>query len=102
MEAMTTIQATIKQCVIEIVSERDGNTEVVLRGSTADNTWLLCNESIVFLQKITPNLITVFKRILSLKELVLEISQMDDVTGNESEEVWTQDELVLVEENSIK
>ncbi|XP_073949308.1 VPS54 subunit of GARP complex scat [Choristoneura fumiferana] len=102
MEAMTTIQATIKQCVIEIVSERDGNTEVVLRGSNADNAWLLCNESIVFLQKVTPNLITVFKRILALKELVLDISQMDDVTGNESEEVWTQDELVLVEEKLNK
>ncbi|XP_063621173.1 vacuolar protein sorting-associated protein 54 [Cydia splendana] len=102
MEAMTTIQATIKQCVIEIVSERDGNTEVVLRGSNADNTSLMCNESIVFLQKVTPNLITLFKRILCLRDLVIEISQMDDVTGNESEEMWTPEELLSVEEKLDK
>ncbi|XP_049868207.1 vacuolar protein sorting-associated protein 54 [Pectinophora gossypiella] len=102
IEAMTSIQATIKQCVIEIISERDGNTEIVLRGTNSDNTWLLCNEGITFLQKISPNLINLFKRILSLHNLIIEISQMDDVTGNESEEMWTPDELASVEEKLKK
>lgn len=99
VEAMTSIQATIKQSVIEIISERDGNTEIVLRGTNADNTWLLCNEGITFLEKVSPNLINLFRRISSLHNLILEISQMDDVTGSESEEVWTHDELLSVEEN---
>ncbi|XP_022814809.1 vacuolar protein sorting-associated protein 54 isoform X1 [Spodoptera litura] len=102
IEAMTSIQATIKQSVIEIISERDGNTEIVLRGSNADNMWLLCNEGITFLQKVTPNLIILFKRILSLHNLILEITQMDDVTGNDSEDVWSSEELVAVEEKLKK
>lgn len=102
IEAMTSIQATIKQSVIEIISERDGHTEIVLRGTNADNTWLLCNEGITFLQKVSPNLINLFRRILSLHNLILEISQMDDVTGSESEEVWTQVELLSVEEKLKK
>ncbi|XP_053613187.1 vacuolar protein sorting-associated protein 54 [Plodia interpunctella] len=101
-EAMTSIQATIKQAVIEIVAERDGNTEIVLRGSNADNAWLLCNEGITFLEKVTPNLITLFKRLLSLNNLILDISQMEDVTGNESEETWTPEELANVEEKLKK
>lgn len=102
IEAMTSIQATIKQSVIEIISERDGHTEIVLRGTNADNTWLLCNEGITFLQKVAPNLINLFRRILLLHNLILEISQMDDVTGSESEEVWTQAELISVEEKLKK
>lgn len=102
LEAITSIQATIKQCVIEIISERDGNTEIVLRGSNSDNMSLMCNEGIIFLEKVTPNLLNLFKRIISLNNLILEISQMDDVTGNESEEAWTSDELVLVEEKLKK
>ncbi|XP_068632374.1 vacuolar protein sorting-associated protein 54 [Battus philenor] len=95
-EAMTSIQATIKQSVIEIISERDGHNEIVLRGTQADNTWLMCNEGIIFLQKVTPNLLIIFKRILSLSNLILDISQMDDVTGNDSEETWTQDEVLSI------
>lgn len=102
VESMTSIQATIKQSVIEIISERDGNTEIVLRGSNADNTWLLCTEGITFLQKVGPNLLNLFKRILSLNNLILEISQMDDVTGNESEEVWTSEELSSIEDKLRK
>ncbi|XP_014362475.2 vacuolar protein sorting-associated protein 54 [Papilio machaon] len=101
-EAMTSIQATIKQCVIEIISERDGSSEIVLRGSQSDNTWLMCNEGIVFLQKVTPNLVIIFKRILSLSSLILDISQMDDVTGNESEEMWTQDEIASISDKIKK
>lgn len=102
LEATTSIQATIKQCVIEIISERDGNTEIVLRGSNADNMCLMCNEGIVFLEKVTPNLLNLFKRILSLNNLIMEISQMDDVTGNESEDAWTSEELTLVEDKLKK
>ncbi|XP_028161268.1 vacuolar protein sorting-associated protein 54 [Ostrinia nubilalis] len=102
LEAITSIQATVKQCVIEIISVRDGNTEIVLRGSNADNTHLLCNEGITFLEKASPKLIKLFKRILSLNNLILEISQMDDVTGSESEEAWTAEELLLVEEKLKK
>lgn len=102
IEAMTSIQATIKQCVIEIISERDGNTEIVLRGSTADNTSLLCNEGIVFLEKVTPHLINLFNRILSLNNLILEITQMEDITGNESEDVWTPEELISINEKLKK
>lgn len=102
VEAMTSIQATIKQCVIEIISERDGNTEIVLRGSNADNTWLLYSESIIFLQKVTPNLMKLFIRILSLTNLIVEISQMGDVTGSDIEEMWTQEELTLIEEKLKK
>ncbi|KAL0880845.1 hypothetical protein ABMA27_002028 [Loxostege sticticalis] len=102
LEAITSIQATIKQCVIEIISERDGNTEIVLRGSNADNTYLMCNEGIIFLDKASPKLIALFKRILSLTNLILEISQMDDVTGSESEEAWTAEELASVEEKIKK
>ncbi|KPI92645.1 Vacuolar protein sorting-associated protein 54 [Papilio xuthus] len=101
-EAMTSIQATIKQCVIEIISERDGNSEIVLRGSQSDNTWLMCNEGIVFLQKVTPHLVIIFKRILSLSSLILDISQMDDVTGNESEEMWTQEEIASISDKIKK
>ncbi|XP_013142732.1 PREDICTED: vacuolar protein sorting-associated protein 54 [Papilio polytes] len=101
-EAMTSIQATIKQCVIEIISERDGNNEIVLRGSQSDNTWLMCNEGIVFLQKVTPNLVIIFKRILCLSSLILDISQMDDVTGNESEEMWTQEEIASISDKIKK
>ncbi|XP_072938540.1 vacuolar protein sorting-associated protein 54 [Epargyreus clarus] len=100
-EAMTSIQATIKQCVIEIISEREGNTEIVLRGSNAD-TWLMCNEGIIFLERVTPNIVSLFKRILCLCNLILDISQMSDVTGNGSEEVWTQEELFLIEEKVKK
>ncbi|GBP22787.1 Vacuolar protein sorting-associated protein 54 [Eumeta japonica] len=74
-EVITTAQALIKQCVIEIISERDGNTEIVLRGSNADNTWLLCNE---------------------------ETSQMDDVTGTENDEFWCKEELNTLEEKLKK
>ncbi|CAK1601072.1 unnamed protein product [Parnassius mnemosyne] len=101
-EAMTSIQATIKQSVIEIISERDGQNEIVLRGSHADNTWLMCNEGIIFLQKATPNLTVIFKRILSMSNLIVDISQMDDVTGNESEEMWTQEEVTSVEDKIKK
>ncbi|CAH2234906.1 vacuolar protein sorting-associated protein 54 [Pararge aegeria] len=100
-EAMTSIQATIKQCLIEIISQRDGSTEIVLRGSNAD-TWLLGNEGIVFLQKVTPNIMNLFKRILSISNLILDISQMSDITGNDSEEIWTQEELTLIEEKIKK
>lgn len=100
-EAMTSIQATIKQCVIEIISQRDGSNEIVLRGSHTD-TWLLCNEGIIFLQKVTPNLVNLFKRILSISNLVLDISQMSDIAGNDSEEVWTQEEWLHVEEKVKK
>lgn len=100
-EAMTSIQATIKQCLIEIISERDGSTEIVLRGSNTD-TWLLCNEGITFLQKITPNLVNLFKRILSISNLILDISQMGDIVGNENEEIWTQEELIFIEEKVKK
>ncbi|CAG9785569.1 unnamed protein product [Diatraea saccharalis] len=102
LEAITSIQATIKQCVIEIISQRDGNTEIVLRGSNADNMWLMCNEGIIFLEKVSPNLINLFKRILTLNNLILEISQMDDVSGTESEESWSQEELVSIEEKLRK
>lgn len=102
IEAMTTIQATIKQSVIEIISERDGNTEIVLRGTNADNAWLLCNEGITFLQKVSPNLINLFKRIVSLNNLILDISQMGDVTGTESEDMWTQDEIASIEDKLRK
>ncbi|XP_050347253.1 vacuolar protein sorting-associated protein 54 [Nymphalis io] len=100
-EAMTSIQATIKQCLVEIVSERDGGTEIVLRGSNSD-TWLLCNEGITFLQKVTPNLVNLFKRILSISNLILDISQMGDIVGNDSEEIWNQEELLLIEEKVKK
>lgn len=100
-EAMTSIQATIKQCVIEIISERDGSNEIVLRGSNTD-TWLLCNEGIIFLQKVTPNLVILFKRILSIGNLVLDISQMGDIAGNDHEEFWSQEEWLLVEEKVKK
>ncbi|KAJ2949919.1 hypothetical protein O0L34_g11238 [Tuta absoluta] len=102
VEAMTSIQATIKQSVIEIISERDGNTEIVLRGANSDNTCLLCNEGITFLQKVGPNLINLFKRISALYNLIVEISQMDDVTGSESEEVWTTEEVASIEEKLKK
>lgn len=102
MEAMTSIQTTIKQCVIEIISERDGSSEIVLRGSNADNTFLLHNEGITFLQKVTPCLLNLFKRILSLTNIMIEISQMDDITGYESEEAWTQEEVANVEEKLKK
>ncbi|KAI5632359.1 vps54-like protein domain-containing protein [Phthorimaea operculella] len=69
VEAMTSIQATIKQSVIEIISERDGNNEIVLR---------------------------------VLSNLVVEISQMDDVTGSESEEAWTPAEVASIEEKLKK
>ncbi|CAH2991272.1 unnamed protein product [Chilo suppressalis] len=101
-EAITSIQATIKQCVIEIISKRDGNTEIVLRGSHADNMHLMCNEGIIFLEKVSPNLMNLFKRILTITNLILEISQMDDVTGTENEEYWTQEELVSIEETLRK
>lgn len=102
IEAMTTIQATIKQSVIEIISERDGNTEIVLRGTNADNACLLCNEGITFLQKVSPNLINLFKRIVSLNNLILDISQMGDVTGTESEDMWTQEEIASIEDKLRK
>lgn len=102
IEAMTSIQATIKQCVIEIVSEREGNTEIVLRGSTADSAWLLANEGITFLRKVTPHLMNLFKRILSLYNLILEISQMEEITGNDTEEIWTQKESNIIEEKLKK
>ncbi|XP_013187838.1 vacuolar protein sorting-associated protein 54 [Amyelois transitella] len=102
VEAMTSIQATIKQSVIEIIAERDGNTEIVLRGSNADNTWLLCNEGIIFLEKVAPNLITLFRRLLSLNNLILEISQLEDVTGNEGDEMWTPEEIMNVEDKLKK
>ncbi|KAI5633165.1 vps54-like protein domain-containing protein [Phthorimaea operculella] len=102
VEAMTSIQATIKQSVIEIISERDGNNEIVLRGSNSDNTSLLCNEGITFLQKVGPNLINLFRRISVLSNLVVEISQMDDVTGSESEEAWTPAEVASIEEKLKK
>ncbi|OWR48316.1 vacuolar protein sorting [Danaus plexippus plexippus] len=100
-EAMTSIQTTIKQCVIEIISDRDGSTEIVLRGSNTD-TWLLCNEGIIFLQKVTPNIVNLFRRILSLCNLILDVSQMSDITGNDSEDIWTQDELLLIEDKIKK
>lgn len=103
VEAMTSIQATIKQSVIEIVSEREhGSTEIVLRGTNADNMWLICNEGIVFLEKVTPNILNIFKRIICMCSLILEVSQMDNVTGSESEEVWTEEELVIIEEKIKK
>ncbi|XP_011563966.3 vacuolar protein sorting-associated protein 54 [Plutella xylostella] len=101
-EAMTSIQATVKQCVIEIISERDGNTEIVLRGSNSDNTWLLCNEGITFLQKVSPNLINLFKRIVCISDLIKEVSQMDDVAGNDNEEVWTKQEVTSLDERLNK
>ncbi|XP_034826857.1 vacuolar protein sorting-associated protein 54 [Maniola hyperantus] len=100
-EAMTSIQASVKQCLIEIISQRDGGTEIVLRGSNAD-TWLLCNEGIVFLQKVTPNIMNLFKRIMSICNLIQDISQMSDITGNDSEEIWTQEELNLIDEKIKK
>lgn len=101
-EAMTSIQTTIKQCVIEIISDRDGSTEIVLRGSNADNMSLHHNEGIIFLEKVSPCLLNLFKRILTLTNLMIEISQMDDITGYESEEEWTQDEISSVEEKLKK
>lgn len=101
-EAMTSIQATIKQCLIEIISERDGHNEIVLRGSHTENTWLMCNEGIVYLQKVTPNLVVIFNRIISLANLILDISQMDDVTGNESEETWTQEDVASIRDKMKK
>ncbi|XP_041987397.1 vacuolar protein sorting-associated protein 54 [Aricia agestis] len=100
-EAMTSIQTTIKQCVVEIISEREGGHEIVLRGSNTD-TWLLCNEGIIFLQKVTPNIINLFKRILCLCDLILEVSKTNDITGIDCEEVWTQEELNSFEEKLKK
>ncbi|KAG6464728.1 vacuolar protein sorting-associated protein 54 [Manduca sexta] len=101
IESMTSIQAAIKQSVIEVISERDGSTEIVLRGSSADNTMLLHYEGITFLQKVTPNLMNLFKRILSLTNLITEICQMEDVTGSDSEEM-SQEELISMEEKMKK
>lgn len=102
MEAMTSIQATIKQSVIEIISQRDGCFEIVLRGSNADNMWLLCNEGILFLQKVTPNLVMLFKRILSLTNLIIDVSQMEDVNGSDNEEIWSAEELTSIEDKLKK
>ncbi|XP_045495135.1 vacuolar protein sorting-associated protein 54 [Colias croceus] len=101
IEAMTSIQATIKQSVVEIISEREGNTEIVLRGSNTD-TWLLCNEGITFLQKVTPNIVNLFRRILSVTNVILDVSQMSDVTGNDSEDNWTQAEITSLEDKVNK
>ncbi|XP_050673823.1 vacuolar protein sorting-associated protein 54 [Leptidea sinapis] len=101
MEAITSIQATIKQCVIEIISERDSSMEIVLRGSNSD-TWLLCNEGIIFLHRITPNIVNIFKRVLSITNLILDVSQMTDVTGSASEDIWTQAELNILEDKIQK
>ncbi|KOB71573.1 Vacuolar protein sorting, partial [Operophtera brumata] len=101
-EAMTSLQATIKQSVIEVISERDGSSEIVLRGSNADSMWLLCNEGITFLQKVTPCLLNLFKRISFLTNLIIEVCQMEDVTGNENEESWTPEELASAEDKLKK
>lgn len=102
IEAMTTIQATIKQSVIEIISEREGNTEIVLRGANSDNMWLLCNEGIVFLERVTPKLMNLFKRIVSISNLILEVSQMDDVTGADSDDSWSKEELQVIDDKLKK
>lgn len=102
IEAMTSIQTTIKQCVIEIVSEREGNTEIVLRGSNAENACLLCNEGLIFLRKVTPSVMNLFRRIAALNNLILDISQMEEITGNDNEETWTLTELNSIEDRLKK
>lgn len=96
VEAMTTIQTTIKQCVVEIVSEREGHSEIVLRGNS-DGMWLMCNEGIVFLERVTPKLLIVFKRIMSISNLILEVSQMDEVAGLEGDDSWSKEDIEAVE-----
>ncbi|CAH4037751.1 unnamed protein product [Pieris brassicae] len=101
MEAMTSIQTTIKQSVVEIISERDGHSEIVLRGSSTD-MWLLCNEGIIFLQKVTPKIINLFIKILSLCNVIQDVSQMSDVTGNEFDDSWNPEEQSALEERVSK
>ncbi|CAK1540492.1 unnamed protein product [Leptosia nina] len=96
MEAMTSIQTTIKQCVVEIISEREGNSEIVLRGSNTD-TWLLCNEGIIFLQKVTPNIVNLFRRVMAICAVIFDVSQMSDVTGNDNEDTWSPIEIATLE-----
>lgn len=101
MEAITSIQTTIKQCVVEIISERDGSSEIVLRGSSTD-MWLLCDEGIIFLQKITPKVINLFKRVLALSNVIQDVTQMSDITANDSEDSWESEEISALEEKIKK
>lgn len=94
-EAVTTVQATVKQAMIEEISEHEGG-EVWVKGTGEGGGWHGTG-AVDLLNRLVPRFIELLYRVLSLRRIVLQTSIAGDVALMDGEDFFTKDEQQIVE-----
>ncbi|XP_077286068.1 VPS54 subunit of GARP complex scat [Arctopsyche grandis] len=93
-EAITTVQATVKQAMIEEISGNEG--EMWVKGTGEGSSWYGTG-AVDLLNRLVPRLVELLYRVLSLRRMVLQTTLVGDVALMDGEDFFTTEEQKLVE-----